>query len=158
MQNESYVFTAVNTGDTGKKKYQRLLYIAGFIAGVIGLIISLMNENRIGTFSFSMFTVMYGISLLPQRKQAPIKLTLSHTGFDLQNAEIDTYHDWKEVKMAQYNGHYLNMFWGSSFRKSIDLQMFASNDQLEILRLAGRYLAEHNVFISEKNPSSAVIA
>jgi hypothetical protein len=53
--------------------------------------------------------------------------------------------------MAQHNGRYLDLFWGSSFRKSIDLQMFAANDQVEILRLAGRYLAEHNVFISEKD-------
>jgi hypothetical protein len=151
MQNETYVFTAVNIEDPGKKKYQRLLYIAGFIVGVVGLIISLMNGNRIGTFSFSMFAVIYGISLLPQRKQAPLTLTINNTGFDFQNAESDKYHDWKEIKMAQHNGRYLDVFWGSSFRKSIDLQMFAAKDQLEIVRLAGRYLAEHNVFISEKD-------
>ncbi len=158
MKNESYIFTAVNIEDVRKKKYQRWFYIAGFVVGVVGLIVSIKNGNRISTFTFSMFAIIYGINLLPDPKKVSITLTINKTGFDLQNAESDKYHDWKEVKLAQYNGRYLDVFWGSSFRKSIDLQMFAANDQVEILRLAGRYLAEYNVFISEKNPIAQVVA
>jgi hypothetical protein len=149
MQNEKYVFTALANNDMGKSKYQPWLHVAGFSVGVIGLIVSVLNKNHSGSFAFSMFTLVYGFRLLPERKKEPITLAINRKGFHFNNTESNKYHDWTEIKMAKYNGRYLDMYWGSSFLKSIDLHMFTENDRVQILRLSGIYLAENNVFIAE---------
>ena len=158
MQNELYVFTAVEPAVTDKSKNVRLLHVTLFLIAVVMGVVSLKNGNRFNTFISCLFAVSYGIRLLPPNKRAPVTLTLNPSGLKLNDTNGEMHLDWKEIKMAQVNGRYLDMYWGSSFLQSISLDMFTANDGVEIVRLAGKYLSAYNVFIAAKQETGLAMA
>lgn len=153
MQNESFAFSAVDPVAISKKRRMRILYTVLFAFAGIMLILSLIDGNKPTIFLFSMLLLSNGFGLFFPIIQKTVTLEMNHSSFRLNNAETHKHLYWKEIKMAQYNGRYLDMYWGSSFLKSIDLQMFPASEQLEILRLAGKYLAQVDVFIANRPDS-----
>ncbi len=158
MQHDSYVFSAVESAAFSKRKRMQMLYVAGFVVSVLLVILSIIDGNKFKIFIFSILLVSNGISLLSPINKKPVTLEMDHAGLKLNNAESDKYLDWIDIKMARYNGRYLDLYWGSSFLKSIDLQMFPEHDQLEIVQLAGKYLAVHNVFIRANQIAGSPVA
>jgi len=158
MQNDSNIFLATEPVDVSKRKRFPMIYLSGFAAAVLLVILAIMDGNNFKTFIFSIFLISNGIGLFFPDNIKPLKLEINYTGFTLYNAGSNKHLDWREVKMARYNGRYLDVIWGSSFRESIDLQKFSSNERVEIIRLLEMYLAQQNVFITKKNDIGESVA
>lgn len=157
MQHDAHVFTANNPVAYGKSKRNQMLGVAGFAVSVILVILALIDGNNLKIFIFSVLLVSNGISLLFFINRKPVTLEMDRSSIKLNNEEIDKTLGWKDIKMARYEERYLDLFWGSSFRKSIDLQMFPEDDRLKIKLLAEKYLAQHNVFIVENQHAGLAI-